>query len=115
MSSTQRLYKIMSEALWASASETLPWAPIDVRDGFVHLSDASQVKETARLHFAGQTDLVLIALDPARLLDGTLRWDLSRGGQRFPHVHGEVPRSAVLHVDALPLIDGAFVFPPDVG
>ncbi|MCA9605996.1 MAG: DUF952 domain-containing protein [Myxococcales bacterium] len=97
------LYKSLPAARWAEADALgrVPEAPVDLQDGFLHLSDASQVHETARKHFAGQTDLVLIALDPARFTEGTLRWEPSRGGALFPHVYGAVPLRAVLRVEPL--------------
>ena len=70
----------------------MPRAPVDVSDGFVHLSSAAQVEETAAKHFAGQTELLLLDVDETRLVPGTLRWEPSRGGALFPHVYGE-PRS----------------------
>ena len=108
------LYKILGAALWAEAQETMPWAPIDLMDGFVHLSARSQVRETARRHFAGQKDLVLLTVDPARLAPGTLRWEPSRGGALFPHVHGDVPRAAVVAVHPLPEVDGSFAFSAEI-
>lgn len=97
------LYKILPAARWAEAEALgrVPEAPVDVRDGFLHLSDGTQVHETARRHFAGQTDLVLITLDPARFTEETLRWEPSRGGALFPHVYGAVPLEAVLRVEPL--------------
>ncbi len=92
-----RLYKIMPASLYAQAEaeRRLPWAPVDVADGFVHLSAASQVRETADKHFAGQRDLLLIEVLPERLPAGALLWEVSRGGALFPHVHGDVPLEAI--------------------
>ncbi len=103
-----RLYKILPAVLWATADATVPWAPVDVADGFFHLSDEGQVEETARKHFLGQRDLVLLILDPALLHAGTLRWEPSRGGALFPHVYGEVPRAAVVEERPLPPIEATF-------
>jgi len=111
------LYKILRRELWARAQSEgrMPWAPVDVADGFVHLSAADQVRETAAKHFAGQPDLVLLTVDPDRLAPDTLRWEPSRGGALFPHVYGDVPLDAVARVDPLPWTDGAFRFPPQAG
>ena len=109
------LYKILPAARWAARGDRVPEAPVDVQDGFLHLSDAAQVRETARRHFAGQRDLVLVTLDPARFARGTLRWEPSRGGALFPHVYGAVPLEAVVRVDPLAPDGDDFVFPPHVG
>jgi uncharacterized protein (DUF952 family) len=100
---SELLYKIMPASLWARAGAEgrMPWAPIDVADGFVHLSAASQVRETLRKHFAGQHDLVLIEVRADALTAGTLRWEISRGGALFPHVYGDVPLDAIAGVTGI--------------
>ncbi len=107
------LFKILSAARYAERKETVPTAPIDDTDGFMHLSTHAQVRETARLHFANATHLVLLRLDPAVLKD--LRWESSRGGALFPHVYEPVPLSAVLAVSQLVgEVAGSFEWPDDV-
>jgi len=105
------LYKIMPRALWESRVGAMPWAPVDRADGFVHLSDADQVRETAAKHFAGQTGLLLLDVDPAKLAPETLKWEPSRGGALFPHVYGDVPVEAVARIRPLPWTEAGFVFP----
>ncbi len=110
------LYKILTAEQWARApvEARVPWAPVDEQDGFVHLSAVSQVRETARRHFAGQSALVLLAIEPARLSPGALRWELSRGGALFPHVYGDIPLDAVERVHPLEPVGEGFAFPPEV-
>jgi uncharacterized protein (DUF952 family) len=62
-------------------------APIDLADGYVHLSTADQLTETVDKHFAGQTGLWVAAVDLAAQGE-RLRWEPSRGGQLFPHLYG---------------------------
>ena len=62
-------------------------APVDVRDGFVHLSTPDQVGETVAKHFSGAGELWLLTLD-AEALGPALRWEVSRGGDLFPHLYG---------------------------
>ena len=83
-----RVYKILPRAEWIRAQNARRFdgSPVDLRDGFIHLSTATQAAETARLHFAGQEGLVLLQLDTASLGDA-LRWEPSRGGQPFPHLY----------------------------
>ena len=110
---TDPIYKIAPSAPWreAEAGGTFRGAPVDVADGFIHLSTAAQARETAAKHFAGQGDLLLVAVDPAALGDA-LRWEPSRGGALFPHLYGALPLAAVRSVVPLPLgPDGAHAFP----
>jgi len=81
------------------------------RDGFIHFSSATQVRDTATRYFAEAEDLMLIAVD-ADALGDALKWEVSRGGDLFPHLYGELPLAAVLWVRPLPLgIDQQHVFP----
>jgi uncharacterized protein (DUF952 family) len=86
------LYKILSAALWdqALADGYLSGSADDLRDGFIHLSSASQIAGTLTKHFAGQRDLLLIAFDSVDLAPG-LKWEQSRGGEDFPHYYGMLP------------------------
>jgi uncharacterized protein (DUF952 family) len=97
------IYKIIAGAAWeaALAQGRLDGAGVDLRDGYIHLSTAEQAPETARRHFHGQADLVLVAFDPADLVD--LRWEPSRGGQLFPHVHGAIDPALARSVTPAPL------------
>lgn len=108
-----RIFKVVSRQLWAEAEEAgiFRGAPIDVKDGFIHFSAANQVVETVARHFFGQVDLLLVEVDATRL--GTaLRWEVSRGGDLFPHLYGDMPLDSVLSVAELPLgDDGTHVFP----
>jgi uncharacterized protein (DUF952 family) len=110
---SQIIYKIAPRALWAEAvaKGVFSGAPIDLADGYIHFSTAEQSIETAAKHFAGQADLVLVAIDGAGFGD-VLRWEVSRGGALFPHLYAELPVSAALWVKDLPLgPDGKHLFP----
>jgi len=86
-------------------------SPDDIRDGFIHFSTASQVAETARKHFSGQTGLFLIAVDPD-VLGKALRWERSRNDELFPHLYGELDLGAVTGVVSLrPRADGSHDIP----
>lgn len=106
------IYKIFRAAEWAALAENgeTPGAPVDLADGYIHFSTASQAPETAARHFAGQTGLILAALDPAPLGDA-LKWEPSRGGALFPHLYRALRLSDIAWHRPLPLRDGAHVFP----
>ena len=70
-------------------------APVDLADGYIHLSTAIQLDETLARHFAGRADLALAAVDLDALGD-QVRWEPSRGGDLFPHLYGPLPLDAVL-------------------
>jgi uncharacterized protein (DUF952 family) len=70
-------------------------APVDLADGYIHLSTADQLQGTLDKHFADQSGLVIAEIDLG-LLGDTIRWEVSRGGALFPHIYGPLPLSAVL-------------------
>ena len=76
-------------------------APVDLADGYIHLSTAQQLPGTLAKHFAGEAGLVLLALDPATLTP--LRWEPSRGGALFPHLYRPMTRADVVWERPLPL------------
>jgi uncharacterized protein (DUF952 family) len=108
------IYKILRPAEWdeLQANGISPGAPVDVADGYVHFSTATQVRETAARHFAGEGDLVLAAVDSASLGDA-LCWEASRGGARFPHLYRELRLSDVAWTAALPRAPDGHLFPDD--
>lgn len=110
------IYKIFRAPEWEelrSRGET-DGAPVDRADGFVHFSTAGQLPETAARHFAGEAGLMLAAAEPGAL-GGDLKWEPSRGGARFPHLHRRLRLADLLWVRPLPLEDGVLRFPEGVG
>jgi uncharacterized protein (DUF952 family) len=97
-----RIYKICSASAWREAERQGVYrgSADDSRDGFIHFSSASQVAETARKHFFGQTALFLIEVD-TEALGARLRWERSRNGEMFPHLYGELDLGAVRNVSNL--------------
>lgn len=105
--------KILTAQQWAAFQSTgrFEGAPVDLADGYIHMSTADQVAETLSKHFGGQDDLVLarIALAP---LGDALKWEVSRGGQLFPHHYGVLTLSDVTAHAPIPLgADGRHILP----
>jgi uncharacterized protein (DUF952 family) len=96
------IYKICPASAWREAERqgVFRGSPVDISDGYIHFSTASQVAETARKHFFGQTGLFLIAVDADGLGDA-LRWEPSRNDELFPHLYGELDLGAVTGVLSL--------------
>ena len=88
-------------------------APIDLADGYIHFSTPAQVTETAARYFATQSDLVLVAVDPAGLGDA-LKWEPSRGGALFPHLYRALTLADVVWDKSLPLGATGHIFPEGV-
>jgi len=106
------VYKIFRRTEWDAlcAGGHSAGAPVDLSDGFIHLSTSAQVTETAARHFAGESDLVLVALDSAAL-GAALRWEPSRGGDLFPHLYRDMTLADVVWDKSLPLGAAGHIFP----
>lgn len=108
------IYKICEAARWIAARRAGEFrgSAADFADGYIHFSTATQVADTAAKHFAGISELVLVAVEAEDLGDA-LRWEPSRGGALFPHLYRALPLTAVRWVKPLRLDDaGRHVFPP---
>ena len=107
------IYKICERRAWqaAEAERAFGGSADDARDGFIHFSTADQLAETAVKHFAGQPDLILVAVDAERL-GAQLKWEPSRGGALFPHLYGALTLEAVLATRPVERIAGGGVVLP---
>jgi uncharacterized protein (DUF952 family) len=90
------IYKILRADEWREAERdgVFRGSPDDRRDGFIHFSTAEQAAGTFEKYFAGQSGLMVTAVD-ADTLGAALKWEASRGGALFPHLYGDLPLSAV--------------------
>lgn len=90
------VYKVLTAGQMAALTRdgVFTGAPVDLADGYIHLSAADQVTETVDRHFAGQTDLWIVAVDLAAMAEA-VKWEPSRGGALFPHLYAPLPLSAV--------------------
>jgi uncharacterized protein (DUF952 family) len=88
-------YKLVDRAEWTAALAAGAYAgsAVDLADGYIHMSTAAQLAETARRHYAGKSDLVLVEVALAPLGEA-LKWEASRGGDLFPHLFAPLPATA---------------------
>lgn len=86
------IYKVLPRALWEACQPSgwLQGSADDLRDGYIHFSTAEQLAGTLARHYAQVPDLLLIAVDPAKL-GPALRYEVSRGGAQFPHLYAPLP------------------------
>ena len=109
------VYKLFLSSEWEEldGSGSFSGTPLDLKDGYIHLSTAEQVVETARLHFKDKGTLVLAEFDGDDFGD-QLKYEPSRGGQMFPHQFGILKREQVRrHWTLQDHGDGAYSFPEE--
>lgn len=89
-------YKLLTLEEWLAWKEAGAFvgSPVDLADGYIHLSTQAQTRETATKWFAAVDPLMLVMVDLPALGD-SVTWEPSRGGQLFPHVYGSIPMKAV--------------------
>lgn len=117
---TDVAFKLVDRAEWdaARAAGAYEGSAVDLADGYIHMSSAAQLAETARRHYVGRNDLLLVEVD-LTVLGAALKWETSRGGDLFPHLFAPLPLSAArdergLSVDAdgvMRFDDGAVGWP----
>ena len=109
------IYKVVDKDAWTAAkiSGVFTGAPIDLEDGYIHLSSKEQVVETVEKHFANQDNLLLLSVSTERMGDD-LKWEKSRGDQLFPHLYRPLNIDDVIAEYPLTLKeDGSHQFPKD--
>ena len=94
--------------------ECFAGAPVDLVDGYIHMSTAAQLDETVARHFAGQSDLTIAAVDLDALGDA-VKWEPSRGGQLFPHLYGKLTLDSLIAYGPLEREDDGSIRLPTAG
>ena len=83
------IVKILTAPQWSQfqSDGVFAGSEVDRADGFIHFSTPEQLPGTLEKHYAGQCDLWAIEVDEKALGDA-LKWEISRGGEKFPHLYG---------------------------
>ena len=105
---------VTSRTAWSAAQKNRQYIADSLAgEGFIHCSKANQILRVANLVFAGQHGLIILLIDPARLLM-ELRWEpgVDLESELFPHVYGPINLDAVVDIyDFEPDAAGKFNLP----
>ena len=113
MSAGTIIFHILGEADWASAQAAGAYAPPGLAvEGFIHFSTRAQVLRSAARFYAGRDDLVLLAVDEAKVRP-PVKYEPAHG-QLFPHVYGPLNLDAVATAARLERRGETFVLPEGV-
>jgi uncharacterized protein (DUF952 family) len=118
---TDMIFHITSRTAWTEAQAKGEYiAPSLATEGFIHCSTLSQVLPVANSYYAGQTGLIVLALEPT-LLSSALKWEPPSGGtpplgvsegEQFPHIYGPINLDAVVKAVELKAdSNSAFILP----
>jgi uncharacterized protein (DUF952 family) len=92
---TEPIFHLASPDDWARSTEAYSPSTIE-QEGFIHCSTGEQLRKVAHELFGDRNDLILLTISPDALDDETLVFEDPYGlGERFPHIYGPLPTSAV--------------------
>ena len=105
------IYKVCDSVLWKDAKQAGKFigAEIDLQDGYIHFSKASQLRDTLARHFASRDGLVLLKIEISQL---DIIWETARNGDLFPHLYDHLPLSSVVAEYRLDLSNDGFHIVP---
>ena len=105
------IYKVCDSGLWEDAKQAGNFigTEIDLQDGYIHFSTASQLHDTLTRHFASRDGLVLLKIEVSQL---DIIWEPARNGDLFPHLYDHLPLTSVVAEHRLDLsTDGYHIVP----
>ena len=109
------VYKILNAEDWQTAEQLgFTKTALDEGDGYVHLSTRAQVAETLALHYPGQEHVRLLEY-VVEEMGGRIKWEESRGGDKFPHLYSTLRIDGATRLWELTLgEDGVPQLPDDI-
>jgi uncharacterized protein (DUF952 family) len=109
------IYKVLTAAQWVQfqAQKSFTGSPVDVADGFIHLSCAGQLKETLDKWYAGEDEVAVLQVTASQVAEN-LKYEVSRGGAEFPHLFADLSLSAITKVWLVSSEAGAYRLPQDL-
>ena len=115
---SNKAYKVLKSNEWAEVSSTGKIiTDLDKRDGFIHLSTASQLAATLSFYFQESLEVILLQLDLDKINKDKLLYEepYPNEGKRksaFPHLYSELRADQIANVWNLER--GAFNLPEEV-
>jgi uncharacterized protein (DUF952 family) len=97
-----QIYKVLTLDEWESAQNSgVIITELDKKDGFIHLSTATQLNATLSLYFSKEESVVLLQIDHAQT-QGQLRFEapIPPGNRTssFPHYYGDLNTNFVSRI-----------------
>jgi uncharacterized protein (DUF952 family) len=95
------IYHIITEVAWneQQAAESIQVPSLQF-EGYIHCCTKQQVEGVLLRYFQGQLSLLILEIDEQKL-EAELRFEKSTHDELFPHVYGEINKSAILNVNRI--------------
>ena len=90
------IYHIALSPYWQDAIASGVYTPPGfATDGFIHCCTAEQIAGVIDRYFRGESDLLVLTIDP-QAVAAEIRWeDLTGSGVAYPHIYGPLDVTAV--------------------
>lgn len=94
------IYHITTKHEWNSAKEKgFVTAPSLETEGFIHCSEARQVKGVLERYYQGKKDILKLTIDTQKLT-AELKYELAPSiKENFPHIYGTINHEAIISVE----------------
>jgi len=109
------IYKVLTLGQWTDFQQNgaFKGSPVDLQDGYIHLSCVPELVETMDKYYADQPEVALLQVD-ANAVSDDLKYEASRGGIEFPHLFADLLMGAIGKVWLLSPREGRYTLPDDI-
>lgn len=109
------IYKVLTLDQWGTfkVNNVFTGSPVDIQDGYIHMSCVAQLKETLDKWYADQGQVALLQIE-ASVIESDLKYEVSRGGAEFPHLFADLPMTSVRKVWLVSPEGGVYSLPNDL-
>jgi uncharacterized protein (DUF952 family) len=96
------IYHVTTKKAWEDAQAKQSYVPADFeKDGFIHCSIDKQVEGVLERFYQGQTDLVKLKIEKAKVQRPVL-FELAQDlNEMFPHIYGPLNLDSVVDVSVI--------------
>lgn len=95
------IIKVMTLQAWENAKEKgIITEPSLQEEGFIHCSFLNQSLQVAHKHFAAESSIVFLTIDPERV-QAEIKYELAANGEHYPHIYGVIHTSAIINIHTL--------------
>ncbi len=94
-----KIFHICLPDRWRIGADEIDYTdPSLATEGFIHCSTREQLDATLKRYFIGTPEVLILEISPMAVAN-ILRFEpASHSQERFPHVYGPIPRSAVVAI-----------------
>lgn len=111
------IYHLLTPEDWRACGDRTSYRPASLaKEGFIHCSTRDQLLDTAMRYFDHRPELLVLVIEPGRVVPNILYEGSAERGQAFPHIYGALNRDAILAVYPLTRAEhGGFQLPDAIG